>query len=414
MAPQRKNDPPAPYPARTVLHLDMDAFFAAVEILDNPSLAGKPVIVGGTPEGRGVVTTASYEARRFGVHSAMSAAQAVNLCPAGVFLPPRMGRYAAVSKAVFAALREFSPAVEPVSIDEAFVDLTGTGRLLGPPAAAARAIKERIRKATGGLSASVGIGPNKFLAKVASDLEKPDGLVVLDPSKVLEFLAPLPVEKLWGVGPRTAEVLHSMGLRRIGDLQRYPEEELRRRLGQDSGRHLALLSRGIDDRPVEPGGLALSVSSETTFGRFIPCRELASIDRTLLSLSEDVAARLRALPARARRVVLKVRDERFATRTRSRALLTPTRLAEELFDCARSLYRERVELGTLQVRLLGVAAADLLWGEEVQLDLFDEGRRGRAARVAEAVDRIRDKLGEDAVQRASLLPRLDGPPEKRQ
>jgi len=381
----------------------MDAFYAAVEVLDNPSLAGKPVIVGGTPEGRGVVGTASYEARRYGVHSAMPAAQAVKLCPRGIFLPPRMDRYAAVSRMVFSALEEFSPAVDPLSIDEAFLDLTGTERLLGPPEDAARAIKARVRQVTGGLAASVGLAPNKFLAKVASDLKKPDGLVVVPAGGGEEFLAPLPVEKLWGVGPRTAEALHSLGLRRIGDLQGYPQEALCSNLGQETGRHLALLARGIDERPVEPGGEARSVSSEVTFARFLPPDGLEEIDRTILALSEEVAGRLREDGLWASRVVLKVRDERFSTCTRSRTLADPTQFAEDLFECARKLFRERVDLGGLRVRLLGVAAGGLAPLEAVQLDLFETARRRRAAKVAEAMDRIRGKMGKEAVLRASLL-----------
>jgi len=267
---------------RAIVHLDMDAFFAAVEVLDDPSLCRKPVIVGGTPEGRGVVSAASYEARRFGVRSAMPAAQAVKLCPRGIFLRPRMGRYEALSRCVFRALEEFTPLVEPISIDEAFLDLTGTERLWGEAALAARKIKARVREATGGLTASVGVAPNKFLAKVASDLEKPDGLVIVPGGREAEFLAPLPVEKLWGVGPRTAERLHALGLRRIGELQAYPEASLCSNLGVELGRHLFRLGRGLDERPVEPGSLAVSVSSEETYAEFIPTSDRAAIERRLL------------------------------------------------------------------------------------------------------------------------------------
>ncbi|MGH9362825.1 MAG: Y-family DNA polymerase, partial [Thermoanaerobaculia bacterium] len=334
---------------------------------------------------------------------AMPAAQAVKLCPHGIFLPPRMGRYAAVSRRVFAALSEFSPLVEPVSIDEAFLDLTGAERLLGPPVEAARALKARVRDATGGLTASVGIAPNKFLAKVASDLEKPDGLVVVPRGREAEFLAPLPVGKLWGVGPRTAEALRSRGFRKIEDLQRTAEAFLRQLLGEEAGRHLHLLARGIDERPVAPSTPAKSVSSETTFARFIPSRDLEAVDRALLALSEEVGQRLREIPASARCVVLKVRDERFKTLTRSRTLAEPTQLAEEIYARARALFRERVDLSGRAVRLLGVAASELVHAEAVQLDLFESVGRERAARMARAVDRIREKLGEDSLRRASLV-----------
>ncbi len=410
MAMGPRDQPTGRWPGgRAILHLDMDAYFAAVEVLDNPALRGKPVIVGGTPEGHGVVGTASYEARRFGVHSAMPAARAVKLCPHGVFLPPRMGRYAAVSRSVFAALEEFTPALEPVSIDEAFLDLTGTERLLGDPADAARTIKARVREVTGGLTSSAGLAASKFLAKVASDLEKPDGLVVVPPGSEAEFLAPLPVERIWGVGPRTAEALHALGFRRIGDLQKVTPGALGRTLGEETGSHIERLARGLDDRSVETGGLARSVSAETTLEEFLLPRDLAAIDRVLLSLSEDVAARLRSLPARARRITLKVRDERFRTSTRSTTLEFPTHLADEVFERARTLFRERVEMGG-RVRLLGVAGSELEWGEAVQLDIFEgEGRR-RASRMASAVDRIREKLGEDSILRGSLV---DPPPERK-
>ncbi len=387
---------------RTILHLDMDAFFAAVEVLDNPSLAGKPVIVGGTVEGHGVVGTASYEARRYGVRSAMPAAQAVKLCPKGIFLRPRMGRYAAVSREIFKVLEEFAPAVEQVSIDEGFLDLTGMERHWKNPLEAARAIKKRVREVTGGLTSSIGIAPNKFLAKVASDLEKPDGLVVVPPDGVLEFLAPLKVEKLWGVGPRTAQVLHQMGLHLVGDLQQLPSGILRFKLGEEAGSHLEQLARGLDDRPVEAGGLPKSVSSETTLAEFLLPRDFEAIDRILLALCEDVAGRLRAVPARARRVVLKVRDDRFVTLTRSYTLQDPTQLDGEIFQCARSLYRERVPLDR-RIRLLGVAASELVFGGAVQLDFFQAESRRQAERMASAVDRIREKLGDGAILRGTLL-----------
>jgi DNA polymerase-4 len=393
---------PAPGHPRTIIHIDMDAFFAAVEVLDNPTLRGKPVVVGGTVEGHGIVSTASYEARRFGIHSAMPMAWAVKLCPGAVFVGTRGDRYAAVSRDVFRVLEEFTPLVEPVSIDEAFLDITGTERLSGPPAETARAIKRRVREVTGGLTASAGIAASKFVAKVASDLRKPDGLVEVPAGREAEFLAPLAVEKLWGVGPKTAEVLHARGFRRIADLQALPPGILAASLGREAGEHLEHLARGIDPRPVEGGGLARSVSSETTFADFIPAGNLDAIDRVLLGLSEDVATRLRSIGARARRATLKVRDDRFSTCTRSRTFDPPTRIADDLFARARALYRERVEVRG-RVRLLGVAASELLWGEAVQLDLLEGEDRLRADRLASAVDRIRGKLGDEAIRRGTLI-----------
>ncbi|MCZ6794380.1 MAG: DNA polymerase IV, partial [Planctomycetota bacterium] len=314
---------------RRILHLDMDAFFAAVEVLDNPELRGKPVIVGGTPQGRGVVSTASYEARRYGVHSAMPAAQAVKLCPAGIFLRPRLGRYAAVSREVFHLLAAYTPLVEPVSIDEAFLDVTGCRPLRGASrssgaVAIARELQERVEEVTGGLTCSVGVAWNKFLAKLASDLEKPRGLVVVPEEGVEEFLGPLPVSRLWGVGPRTAERLGRLGLRRVKDLQAVPAGDLERILGKELGRHVARLSRGQDERPVEPHGDPRSISMEQTYGEFLPADDVERLEAELFRMSDGVASRLRKSGLRGRVVTLKVRDERFATRTRSRTLPSPT------------------------------------------------------------------------------------------
>src|SRR2546426_1030327 len=282
---------------RFILHVDMDAFFAAVEVLDNPSLAGKPVIVGGTPEGRGVVSTASYEARKFGVRSAMPAAQAVKLCPHGIFLRPRMGRYWAVSRKFCAILPAVTPLVEPLSIDEAFLDVSGCypqKRSTMPAAEAiAKEIQERVERETGGLTCSLGIAENKFLAKVASDLRKPRGLTVVPRGNSAEFLAPLPIERLWGVGPRTSELLRSLGVTTIGQISALKEKDLESILGVEFGRHLHRLSRGLDDREVETSWEAKSISQETTFAEFLAPNDREAIERVLFSLSDGVAERLR-------------------------------------------------------------------------------------------------------------------------
>ena len=393
---------PESTPERTILHVDMDAFFAAVEILDNPALAGKPVIVGGTPEGRGVVSTASYEARKYGVRSAMPAAEAVRLCPGGIFLRPRIGRYDDASRQVFAVFHETTPLVEPLSIDEAFLDISGV-RPGGEEAA--RRVQERVERETGGLTCSIGVAENKFLAKVASDLRKPRGLVVVPRGRGAEFLAPLPVEKLWGVGPKTAARLHELGLATIGKLARLPERDLEMILGADAGRHLHRLSRGLDDRPVEPDWEAKSISQETTFARFIPSSDHEAIERVLFELSDGVAFRLRQDGLWGRTVKLKARDERFTTVTRAITLESPTQVVEEIFEAARRLFHERVRFGNRAVRLLGVGVTNLLSKPVRQLDLFEEdpGARDRARSLAKVADAIREKLGDGAIVRGRLV-----------
>ena len=399
---------------RSILHIDMDAFFAAVEVLDNPSLSGKPVIVEGTPEGRGVVSTASYEAREFGVKSAMPAAQAVRLCPDGIFLRPRMGRYADMSRKVFAILHDVTPLVEPLSIDEAFLDVSGCfprkpsslrNRVYPRAEAIAREVQERVERETGGLTCSLGVAENKFLAKVASDLRKPRGLVVVPPGMGTEFLAPLPIERLWGVGPKTSEHLRSMGLTTIGQLTVLKGQDLEAIAGVEFGRHLYRLSRGIDDRPVETNWEAKSISQETTFANFLPPNDRESIEQVLFSLADSVAERLREDAFWARTIRLKVRDEKFKTCTRSRTLDSPTQVVEEIFATAVELFRERVRLGSRKVRLLGVGASQLTREPLRQLDLFDKRVESQspAERLAQVADKIKKKLGDRAITRARLL-----------
>jgi DNA polymerase-4 len=389
---------------RAILHVDMDAFYAAVEVLDCPALAGKPVIVGGTPEGRGVVSTASYEARRFGVRSAMPAAEAVRRCPQGIFLPPRFGRYAAVSRQVFAILEAVTPLVEPLSIDEAFLDVGGC---CGAPAEIAGAIQARIERETGGLTCSIGCAENKFLAKVASDLRKPRGLVVVPPGGGREFLAPLPVERLWGAGPKTSARLRAAGMAVIGDVAARDEGELVALLGRDLAEHLAALARGLDDRPVLTGWEAKSLSQETTFAVFLSPRDEEAIGRVLFELADGVAARLREQGVWGRTVTLKVRDGRFRTCTRSVTLAEPTQVVEDIYRAATGLFRERVRLGREKVRLLGVGVKNLEREPLRQLELFDAGavERERAARVAALSDAICRKHGDGAVTRGRLIAR---------
>jgi len=383
--------------ARTILHVDMDAFYAAVEQRDRPELRGRPVIVGGSHEGRGVVSAASYEARRFGVHSAMPTSQARRLCPQGVFLPVRMRHYGAVSAQVMAILESYTPLVEKLSIDEAFLDVTASRALFGSGESIAHAIKGRVR-AELCLTASVGVAPSKFLAKLASDLRKPDGLVVVPPDRVADFLRDLPLSRLWGVGPATERELARLGIRTIGELAAYPVDVLRQRLGS-AGDLLQRLARGEDDRPVEPSIEAKSIGRETTFAQDIG--EADVLEAVLLSLAEEVGARLRRHGVCGRTVTLKLRFADFTTITRARTLPEPSAVAETIYPVALDLFR-RVERGQ-KVRLLGITASNLMPGRPArQLSLFD-APDGRRERLAETVDALRDRFGEGVMSRARLL-----------
>ncbi|MCJ7752278.1 MAG: DNA polymerase IV, partial [Armatimonadetes bacterium] len=342
---------------RIIVHVDMDAFFAAVEQRDRPDLRGRPVIVGGTPEGRGVVSASSYEAREFGVHSAMPAAQAVRLCPQGVFLPVDFEKYRAASEQMMGILARQSDRVEQISIDEAFLDLTD--RADGFPAAErlAKRIKRDIRSEVR-LTASVGVAPNKFLAKLASDHRKPDGLVVIRPHEAQGFLAPLPVGRIWGVGTKTAARLEAAGLRTIGDVAEAPIDQLRRLLGAwaDVARELA---RGIDERPVESAREAKSLSAERTFPTDI--QNVGEMRRTLAEMSEEVAGRLQSEGAKARTVAIKVRFSDFRTITRQTKLSEPTD-QPVIFRRTTHALLDDVERGEEGIRLLGVRASDLAHG----------------------------------------------------
>jgi nucleotidyltransferase/DNA polymerase involved in DNA repair len=375
---------------RIILHVDMDAFYASVEQRDDPNLKGRPVIVGADPKegrGRGVVAACSYEARTFGVRSALPISQAWKLCPQGAFVPVRMDRYVEVSKQVMEVLHRFTNLVEPLSIDEAFLDVSGSTALFGAPEQIARAIKKQISEATG-LCASVGVAPNKFVAKIASDLKKPDGLVIVKQDEVEEFLQHLPISKLWGVGPKTEERLHQMGIRTIGDLRANPQ-----------GDHLHELAYGRDSRPVVPDWEARSISNETTFEEDTKDREI--LLRTIRRLSESVGRRLRVEDLRARRVTLKFRYEGFETHTRQMTLERPTQSDDEIVRSAVSLF-EQFPLDR-KVRLLGVGSSDLTRSAEVpsQLGLFAEPANNGV--LDRTVDAIRTKFGNDSVRRGSQL-----------
>jgi DNA polymerase-4 len=382
-------------PSATILHVDLDAFFAAVEQRDRPELRGKPVIVGGGgPTQRGVVSAASYEARSFGVRSAMPLRTAGALCPEGVFLPVDGHKYSAVSREVMALLRRFTPAIEPISIDEAFLDVAGTEALFGPPEDVAVAIRAAVRDELG-LTASVGVATTKLVAKIASDLRKPDGLVVVVPGTEAAFLAPLAISRLWGVGERTRAVLTEYGVDTIGDLARLPEDLLRRRFGSQ-GLVLASRAHGIDSSSVADGDPAKSVSHEHTFD--VDTNDWEVIERTLLGLADGVARRLRAGGVKAGTISVKVRDSAFVTLTRQRTLPSPTDQTDAVWRTAVALARPEVR--AIRVRLLGVAATHLTEREQLALFGTEDERRRRAT---EATDQIRKRYGSRAITRARLL-----------
>ena len=387
-------------PDRIILHVDMDAFYASIEQRDDPSLKGRPVIVGADPKqglGRGVVAACSYEARRFGVRSALPISRAWKLCPHGAYVRPRMERYVEVSHEVMEVLRRFTNLVEPLSIDEAFLDVTGSTTLFGAPIQIARAVKRQILEATG-LTASAGVAPNKFLAKIASDLKKPDGLVVVDPAEVNAFLAELPVSRLWGVGPKTEERLREMGMHTIGAVRARKREDLTQALGSNLGAHLHALARGEDDRPVVPNWEPKSISNETTFEEDTRDREL--LVATIRRLCESVGRRLRRENYRARKVTLKIRLEPFETHTRQVSVKRPVDTDEEIIRLALSLF-DQFSLER-RVRLIGVGTGDIVRPGDgpTQLGLFDEPSKDSA--IDRTVDALRQKFGDDVIQRGRV------------
>jgi DNA polymerase IV len=385
---------------RSILHVDMDAFYASIEQLDHPAHKGKPVIVGADPKGgrgRGVVAACSYEARKFGVHSALPISRAWKLCPQGVYVRPRMDRYVEISRQVMEVFRHYTNLVEPLSIDEAFLDVTGSTALLGPPEQVARSVKTEIHNTTG-LTASVGLAPNKFLAKIASDLKKPDALVIVDEKDVANFLRDLPVSRLWGVGPKTAQRIHELGYQTIGELAAVSREEMIRRLGS-LGEHLFHLSRGIDDRPVVPDWEPKSIGTETTFDEDTDDRE--HLLRTILELSDHVAERLRKDGYRAGKVTLKLRYSNFSTHTKQASLDRHLQTGEEIAKIARSLFSQFPM--NRKIRLIGVSAGDLHSDSEPsqQLSLFTDSNDKE--KLSHTVDEIKKRFGTDSLHRGSKL-----------
>ncbi|WP_433934472.1 DNA polymerase IV [Sorangium cellulosum] len=381
---------------RQILHIDMDAFFASVEQLDDPSLRGRPVLVGGASR-RGVVAAASYEARPSGARSAMPMAEAIRRCPQAVVVPVRHARYAEVSAQVFAIFRRFTPLVEGLSLDEAFLDVTASRSLFGDGEAIAARIKRAIQGEIG-LTASAGVAPCKFAAKIASDLRKPDGLVVV-PDDVAAFLAPLPLERMWGVGPRAAERLRGAGLATIGDLARCPAPRLHELLGPAWGEHVRLLAAGIDEREVVPGRAAESIGAEETVEEDLLGR--APIERWLLELSARVARRLLKAGLSCRAVAVKLKYSDFTLRTRQTKLGEPVADTDSIYACAKGLL-SRFDLSR-PVRLVGIAAGDLTrQTESPTLSLFPVASE-RRRRLEGVVADVAERFGGKGITRAALL-----------
>ncbi len=384
-------------PERVILHVDMDAFYASVEQRDRPELRGRPVIVGGAG-GRGVVAAASYEVRRFGVHSAMPTREALRRCPEAICVAPRMAHYSAVSREIFAVFHEFTPLVQGLSLDEAFLDVTGSLAVLGEPAHIAREIKRRIRERTE-LTASVGVAPNKLVAKIASDLRKPDGLVMVRPGEVTALLDPLPVRKLFGLGEKTAPKVEALGIHTLGDLRQASPARLRPIFGRYTER-VQQRAAGIDDRPVVPDLDEKQISAEETFDTDIGDR--ARLQAEVARLADKTCARLRAKEMVAGCVTVKIRRKDFTTYTRQRHFEPPTqetrviaRIAADLLD---GWLREQPRA---ELRLLGVGVSDL--GTDVQPDLFAAPQSQKNRQLDATVDRIRERFGSVALTRASAL-----------
>lgn len=391
---------------RAILHFDLDAFYASVEQYDEPELRGRAVLVGGR-SGRGVVCACSYEARRYGVHSAMPMVRALRLCPEAVVRPVRMARYREKSRQVFAIFARFTDRIEPLSLDEAFLDVSGCGRLFGSPEQIALRIKELVRQETG-LTISAGVAHNKFLAKLASDQNKPDGLFIV-PQPPDSFLLPLPLKRLWGVGPVTQQKLEGFGLRTVSDLRQLSEARLDRLFGS-TGRQLYRLARGEDSRPVVVDSAPHSIGHEDTFDRDMQRPE--DLQRALLGLAERVAVRLRVKGLVGGVVQLKVRYGDFSTVTRSRTVDPGLDSAMAIFSEAKELLA-RTEAGQRPVRLLGVSLGRLQERHSVQGELFGVQERARQAALDGAVDQLRQRFGDKGVQRASLLAKEGPGPESK-
>lgn len=385
---------------RFILHVDMDAFYASVEVREQPGLVGRPVIVGGSPRGRGVVSAANYEARRFGIHSAMPTARAMRLCPEAVCLPGRMSLYASVSRQIRDIFNRYSPLVEPLSLDEAFLDVTDSQRLFGSAAEIANAIKQAIRNELS-LVASVGIAPNKFIAKIASDLDKPDGFVEVMPEEVQAFLDPLPVSRIWGVGKATGKELDRLGISTIAQLRQQSEAVLQDRFGK-FGNQLWRLANGMDDRPVISDSEAKSISNETTFDSDISNRD--TLRAWLMELTEQVCWRLRQHDLFGRTVQIKLRFADFSTITRSHTLPEATQQTKQVWQAVMALFDKAMQSESRRLRLVGVGVSGLsdeAQRPQVQTDMFEQPKDTRQTQLDEVADAIKSRFGSSGIRRGT-------------
>jgi nucleotidyltransferase/DNA polymerase involved in DNA repair len=388
-------------PSRYIIHLDMDAFYAAIEEMDHPEYRGKPLVVGADPKGgagRGVVSTANYEARKYGIRSALPVSKAYRLCPHAIFVPGRPQRYGEISRHVMRIISDFSPQIQQISIDEAFLDITQTANGFGGPKSLAEQLKARIRSEVG-LTASVGLASNMFVAKVASDLHKPDGLTICAPGHEKEFLAPLPINKLWGVGPKTEARLRDYGFNLIGDVAKCSQETLAKKFGK-WGAHLWALSNGIDNRAVEDTGPRKSISQEHTWDEDVA--DPAIVEKRIWKIADDLSRYMREEKIKGRVLTVKIRLEGFLTYTRRQTLSGYTNDAETMREVAVKLFRDFEREGK-KVRLIGVHMSDLNTHGAEQLGLFDEPESKNKDKVAQLLDTLKEKFGEDAAARASLV-----------
>lgn len=383
-----------------ILHVDMDAFYAAVEVLDDPSLKGLPLIIG-APDGRSVVSSASYEARRYGVRAAMPVSQAMRLCPSAKIVMPHFERYQAISRQVMAVFESITPLVEPLSVDEAFLDVQGVRRLWGSPGEIARLVRKRVF-AEVGIACSVGVAATKHVAKMASTISKPDGLLIIAAADTLDFLAPRSVRAMWGVGPKSAEMLEARGIRTIGDIREAPQEMLDRAVGAALGSRLSQLSRGMDARVVETARVEKSVGHEETFDIDVTDREFLRAE--LLRLSDRVAVRLRRAEWECATVAIKVRFDDFTTLNRSQTLSEPTSVGQRIGEAAQTLY-ESIDRRD-PVRLVGVRAEKLRPAGGAAFALWDDDEHWR--KVEGALDDARARFGNATITRARHIGRGDG------